>query len=155
MRDGQRMSQRENPPNLPPHLYLWNQFDQRRQLDQHKTWNNQALDTLFEFLCIIFLPPRRPVFFFVFPPFFILFVKRRWTGGVNRRDYIIQLIWNFIDILWFFKFFVASINEDVGAEHYWQDNCSPAQCNWICCVENSMQGHHTWNNGPEKETFGL
>lgn len=45
--------------------------------------------------------------------------------------------------------------EDVGAEHYRPDNCSPAQCNGIRRVENSMQGHHSRSHGPEKETFGL
>lgn len=50
---------------------------------------------------------------------------------------------------------LRSVCEDVGAEHYGQDNSSPAQCNGIRRVENSMQGHHSRSNGPEKETFGL
>lgn len=57
----------------------------------------------------------------------------------------------------FFKkvFCCQWVSEDVGAEHYGPDNCSPAQCNGIRRVENSMQGHHSRSNGPEEETFGL
>lgn len=74
--------------------------------------------------------------------FYFIFL-RLITEDNHRQTYIFIIFW------------LRSVSEDVGAEHYGQDNCSPAQCNGIRRVENSMQGHHSRSNGPEKEAFGL